>query len=71
MTYNIIVRQTNANTADGYGEWQNVGTWTIDGTAEDALFYWMDEQKYEDNRFTKTGDNTYKLDDLEYECYAE
>ena len=69
--YTIFARRINdPTTADGFGEWQEVGTWDEE-TPEDALFFWMDQQPFEDDRFIQTGENTFKLDDYEYECMAE
>lgn len=65
----IIARATNSNTADGYSDWEDVGEWEADNP-DDAIFYWMDEQKFEDSRFERTGDNTFRLDDDEYEVKA-
>lgn len=70
MRYNIIARQTNANTADGYSTWEYVDEWEAED-AETALDQWMDDMRYNDNRFVQTGDNSYRLDDREYDVKAE
>lgn len=70
-TYTIHARRINDPVAaDGYGDWDEVGEWQAE-TPEDALFFWMDQQPFEDDRFVQTGENSYKLDDFEYECEAE
>ena len=69
--YTIWARRTNdPTTEDGFGDWDTFGEWEEE-TPEDALFFWMDQQPFEDNRFKQTGENTFKLDDYEYECMAE
>lgn len=70
MRYNIIARQTNANTADGYSTWEYVDEWEAED-AETALDQWMDDMRYNDNRFVQTSDNSYRLDDREYDVKAE
>lgn len=70
MRYNIIARQTNANTADGYSTWEYVDEWNAD-SAEDAIYEWMDDMQYNDNRFVQTSDHSYCLDDREYDVKAE
>lgn len=70
MRYNIIARQTNANTADGYSTWEYVDEWEAED-AEAALDQWMDNMRYNDNRFVQTSDNSYRLDDRKYDVKAE
>lgn len=69
--YKIYARRINDPvSADGYGDWDVFGEWQEE-TPEDALFFWMDQQPFEDDRFIQTGKNTFKLDDFEYECIAK
>jgi hypothetical protein len=70
MMYTINARQiNNTATADGYTDWEAVGEWEAD-TADDAIFFWMDQQPFEDSRFEQTGESTYRLDDAEFEVTA-
>ena len=69
MKYNILARQTNSATVDGYGIWETVGTWENVNSPEDAIFFWMDEQKYT-YEFEQTGPASYRFNNNEYDVMA-
>lgn len=64
--YDIIARQTNANTADGFTDWFDAGEWEAD-SAEDAVAFWMDEMKFENEIFKRVGKNTYRVGNAEFD----
>ena len=66
--YTIEARHTNnPSQADGYGCWDYVGEWRAD-SADEALDEWLDEQKYDDDRFERTGADSYRVGNAEFDA---
>lgn len=62
-TYNIEARKSDSDI------WEVVGEWEAD-CAEDAIYFWMDDQKYNDDRFNQIDADTYSIDGIEYDVRA-
>ena len=69
MKYDIMARRANLNTADGYGCWEYVGEWAGVDAPEDAIAFWMDEQKFLPG-FEQTDTASYRIDGAAYDVMA-